>query len=419
MPRRVRRTKRKKPVDIAIVGIDGSGKTTISRSLQQMLSEKGLSAAVIDPPHLRDFGGAAGKMQNTGMRLIESGERKGSSLKVVAGSMITEFAARSAKRASRKKDARIHERPASVEIRPMTKAYLGARIARIIRPLERPVGGPLPDVAVLLKLDPEKALARIAPRESAGRMHESLEKLSGLQEDYEKRLAELERKGVWVYEIDASTPKEEVLANVKKLVEEKKLIEKRRKRYLQRKREEAKEFAFEGIKRWVKGGKVSEAKARELEELVESEALAPFLRNFGIHNAISGIPLVTTGTGMVGRPIYTAAARTLAGARRLSGKISAEEYNRLKRMHSGEAMAIGLIPFFGRSAYIFSIAGSQPELFGILADQFAFKKLGKLYSKFNIGWKIEKVARGTRKYLEFKIMLEQKVKGAVSRKKTK
>ncbi|MCX6802419.1 MAG: AAA family ATPase [Candidatus Diapherotrites archaeon] len=416
--------RRKRPTDIAIVGIDGAGKTTLARGLQSRLNAQGTKTAVLDVPHFQDYGGMIGRVSGFGRSISAKGAEKQSKRLAAAGGAIASLPTRMARAKSRKSTVRIIERHPAIEAPVLARQYGGRIILAFSKAAGRIAGGPLPDVAVFLSVEPATAAERLAKKRAGGSglhaiefQHEKPENLEGLNSAYQKRKAELASKGVWILEIDASLPKEAVLGQVQRILKEKRLMEKGRKKYLERKKEQAMQFMVDGIWRWEKEGRIGQEKAAELREKIGKGYFSDFLTHFGVHLAISGVPVIMAGVGTVGRPAYTAAMRGIGMARRLAGNISAEEYEKIKRLHSGEAMLIGAIPFAGRTAYIVSSIVREPEMMGILADHFAYKKLGRLYGKYNVSSKVETITRGAKRYLEWKISIEKKVKAKLGRRK--
>lgn len=425
----LKRFKRRRPRDIAIVGVDGVGKSTLSRSLQAELGRQGYKTAVLDWPHFTDFAGRVGRVAGLGRTIMVRGSEKQSKKLIMLGGIISWLPTKAAKSRSGKSDVRILERPPSIDAPVLGRIYAGRVLLAFSKAGGKLMEGPLPDVAIFLSLKPEAIAERVKRRgkEEGGWSqlefrHRGLLDLAKQNDAFRERLEELASKGVWVYEVDASLPREEVLRQVMKLVEEKKLLEKNRKRYLERKNEAAIAFTLEGIERWERGGKISRKKAADLRDKLGKGYAAQFLKQFAIHNAISGPPGILAGWGTIARPVYTAAMRGTAAARRLKGRISEREYELLKRLHSGEAIVLSTVLFLGRGAYIGSLAAAEPELFGILADHFAYKtlkkiKLERVYHKARVGWLVEKSTIPGRKWIEFKIFLERKAKEKIRRKR--
>ncbi|MCX6802418.1 MAG: hypothetical protein NT067_04895 [Candidatus Diapherotrites archaeon] len=233
--------KRKRPTDIAIVGIDGCGKTTVAGKLQQALREKGLNVAIIDAPHFVGFKGVAGRVGGYGKRLIKRGAEKGSDRKILAGSAIAGSAFRAARVATRKSDVRLFQRDPVTDATAITAVYAGKIPRFVTKSTARAVAGPLPDAVIHLRVPPEVSVKRIAERNVVDEWggvvfkHEKLENLERMEKANEKRLAELRAKGVRVFEIDTTLPREEVSRQVQKLVVEE-LVGKKRKRLFRRKR---------------------------------------------------------------------------------------------------------------------------------------------------------------------------------------
>ena len=161
-------------------------------------------------------------------------------------------------------------------------------------------------------------------------------------------------------------------------------LSQRRKRFREQAKRLGVSFALEAIARWEAEHRISAQEAEKLKAKVNEGYLSAFLTNFGIHLAISGVPAVMAGVGSIARPAYTIAARAKAASRRYITKtISAEEYEKIRRLHSCLAVFFGAVPLVGRAAYPVSFMVHEPKLMRILLDHMAYKTLGKkLYKKF-------------------------------------
>ncbi|MCD6478341.1 MAG: hypothetical protein J7L44_00460 [Candidatus Diapherotrites archaeon] len=161
-------------------------------------------------------------------------------------------------------------------------------------------------------------------------------------------------------------------------------LSRRRKRFRERAKRLGVSFALEAIARWEAERRISDQEAESLKSKLSEGYLSAFLTNFGIHLAISGVPVVMAGVGSIARPAYTIAARAKAASRRYITKtMSREEYEKIRRLHSGLAILFGTVPLVGRAAYPVSLLVHEPKLMRILLDHMTYKTLGeKLYKKF-------------------------------------
>src|SRR5438128_106342 len=108
----------RRPLDIALVGMDGIGKGTIASALKGALVDAGLTVQLIDLPHYSDLQGVSlfKKVSRGSKALIEKGVRTGDSRKISAGSLLAALTVRTARAMTKRADVRLIVRHPGIEV---------------------------------------------------------------------------------------------------------------------------------------------------------------------------------------------------------------------------------------------------------------------------------------------------------------
>ncbi len=208
---------RKKQGDVkrvAIIGVDSSGKTTLLRELEKRLKHDksyGFYQTSGYAKHGRFF-----KFLGRFFNKLSYNKKTTPRFVSHAGYTVTMPFARMVK----EKDKRVvfFDRYAPLEINAFKEAYKLKKKKKLLPFFRFLTGTKDPDVVVLMRINPEKAMERIEKR-GGKQFHESKEVLKKMQEAYEEEIKRLKEKGIKVIEIDSSkmTPEEEARKVLKEL----------------------------------------------------------------------------------------------------------------------------------------------------------------------------------------------------------
>ncbi len=204
---------------VAIVGIDGSGKSHLAGGLRQALEEKGLSVQLADTPFFENSSSAIARGIGRISRNADEKRRsrgKGTSKMVgVAAAAFFRFARRSSDKAAGRGGVVLFERHPRVDV-PVYGSLYSPVLGRFARPAVSVLAGRrLPDAIIHLVVDPQVAHGRVKGRSlekgEALYAHDSPENLASLQESFSSELEKMRAKGVQVIAIDSSLGKKELL----------------------------------------------------------------------------------------------------------------------------------------------------------------------------------------------------------------
>ena len=138
-----------------------------------------------------------------------------------------------------------------------------------------------------------------------------------------------------------------------------------------------------GVDRWQAEGIVSQQQAANAKADLQSGPVAATIGHLAAHFVIS-IPL-RTPLGSIGRFAWTAAFRLRAEARWLLKRATPEETKTARGLHSVTVMAVGLIPGFGRAAYVFAAPLRKNRVVMSAALDQAFRLLPlRMYERFHL-----------------------------------
>ena len=193
-------------VFIVLEGIDGTGKTTVCRSAAEILLSEGRDAEATFEPTDTGVGalirsGAAGRISQRAESLLFVADRIEHTDRIVRrvgeGAVVL---------CDRYYASTIAYQSASLDGDSEDEGWLETLSERFVG---------IPDAVILLDMDPGEALARVGSRGEEGSKFEELRFLTQVRERY---LELAERYGFEV--VDASRPREEVLADVMKIIRE-------------------------------------------------------------------------------------------------------------------------------------------------------------------------------------------------------
>ena len=191
---------------IVLEGIDGTGKTTVCRSATEILRSEGRDAEATFEPTDTGVGalirsGAAGRISQRAESLLFVADRIEHTDRIMRrvgkGAVVL---------CDRYYASTIAYQSASLDGDSADEGWLEALSEQFVR---------VPDVVILLDMDPSEALARVGSRGEEGSKFEELRFLTQVRARY---LGLAERYGFEV--VDASRSREDVLADVMKIIRE-------------------------------------------------------------------------------------------------------------------------------------------------------------------------------------------------------
>ncbi len=203
---------RKRPIRIAVVGIDGTGKTSAVEHLKKILGKKYKVGHLTIAPRKATARSKLGKrifgfLEGISRKADKTEDRAYISISQSIYSQIIPFA-RIAK--EKGKDIMIYERHPALDYMVYGKEYIGRLLSKAERLM---TGVPRPDIIIYLDAKPEVAFSRILKRRLTGEKeyihpHESsIEALSTAKERFEKVIRKFEKDPrVKVIRIDANKP---------------------------------------------------------------------------------------------------------------------------------------------------------------------------------------------------------------------
>ncbi len=207
-----------RPVRIAVVGIDGTGKTSAVNHLARILSKKRRVQVITMAPREETMRTKTGK-RITGFleKMNKKSDKTKDKLYVGISQVIMNKLlpwVRLAK--ERNSDIVIYERHPRIDYKVYGDYYLTRGISRIEEHLS---GIPKPDIVVYLDADSEIAIKRILARQKKENrfLHpheENVELLKMAKDRFNKVLGELEVSGIKIIRIDANKPLKDMLKEV-------------------------------------------------------------------------------------------------------------------------------------------------------------------------------------------------------------
>lgn len=147
----------------------------------------------------------------------------------------------------------------------------------------------------------------------------------------------------------------------------------------------ARAFATDAIERWEREGRIDSEKATSMQSTLSTNEVRDITMHMGAHLILSvAIAIPIPGLRSLARFTWTASFRINAFCNRLRGKISKEEYQLAKSIHSVPVMIISLIPGVGAVAYVASGTMIKNGLARVLFDQGMHKLPFGLYRKLHL-----------------------------------
>ncbi len=147
----------------------------------------------------------------------------------------------------------------------------------------------------------------------------------------------------------------------------------------------ARAFATAAIERWEREGRIDSQKAAAMQSTLSTNEVRDITMHMGAHLILSvAIAIPIPGLRSLARFAWTASFRMNAFFNRLRGKISKEEYQLAKSIHTVPVMIISLIPGVGAVAYVASGTMIKNGLARVLLDQGMHKLPFGLYRKLHL-----------------------------------
>ena len=215
----------KRPVRIAVVGIDGTGKSSAVEHLKKILGEKYRVEHITTVPRKETAKTDLGKkvfgfLERIRKKADKSKDKAYISIAQLMYNRIFPFV-RIAKES--KADVIIYERHPLIDYAVYGKEYLGRPLTLIEKAFS---GTTKPDIILYLDVDPKKAFSRIVKRQKVNERkkhlhpHEdSVEKLSVAKSRFDKVISRFERDPkVSVIRINANQPLEAMLKEIEEKI---------------------------------------------------------------------------------------------------------------------------------------------------------------------------------------------------------
>jgi membrane-associated phospholipid phosphatase len=147
----------------------------------------------------------------------------------------------------------------------------------------------------------------------------------------------------------------------------------------------ARAFAVKAVDRWEREGYLSREKAISLRETLATNESRDVMMHMGAHLCLSvAIAVPIPGVRSLARFAWTAGFRLRAIYRRVRGRISQEEYQVEKSIHSIPVMLLSLIPGLGAISYVAGGTMLRSGLARILVDQSLCKLPFGMYRRLNM-----------------------------------
>jgi hypothetical protein len=147
----------------------------------------------------------------------------------------------------------------------------------------------------------------------------------------------------------------------------------------------AKSFVSGAIDRWESDGKINSKQAADLRRTMATPEAETLMKHMGAHLILSvAIAIPIPGLRSAARFGWTLAFRLKAMAALVRGKISKEEYQVARSIHSVPVMLVALVPAIGAIGYAVSDTMVKRGLGRMLLDQSAHKVPFGLYERLRI-----------------------------------
>lgn len=227
---------KRRPVNVAIAGMDGIGKSTILLELKTALKNLDVNARIIDAPHYSEFQGYSffRWVSRTSKELIDKGTRGKSKITILLGSAIASLPFGIAKSITRNTDIRLIKRHPLIEAGAIFEIYGKRRLSRVAPRVARVVSGKPPQIIIFMTGSPKTAAMRIAADVKRDAKwgetrfpHETVEKLAELDSAYRKTISSLKKTygdKIAIFEIDGTQPFKETVQEIVKRLKELKVI---------------------------------------------------------------------------------------------------------------------------------------------------------------------------------------------------
>ncbi len=188
--------KRKKPFRVAIIGIDGSGKTTIALKLKEEYGEQAGLLQVRGYPQAGKLGRSAAKVFD---RAYTSKTKKTTPKTLAQAGYLFSFPFVRIP-AEKNKSIMIYDRYPLYEVETHSKARPSKKMKIVKKISEKASGAPEADVVVVTLRDPEIAFEELKKRKKIEYL-EDLESLKKMRKAVEEEIVELRKRGVKVITI--------------------------------------------------------------------------------------------------------------------------------------------------------------------------------------------------------------------------
>ncbi len=140
------------------------------------------------------------------------------------------------------------------------------------------------------------------------------------------------------------------------------------------------------IDRWENEGQIDSARAASLRHLLSTSEAEMLLKHMGAHMVLSvAIAIPIPGLRSTARFLWTLGFRLKARYALTRGRITREEYDVARSIHSVPVILLALVPALGAMAYAASDTMVKRGLGRMLLDQSAHKVPFGLYQRLGLG----------------------------------
>jgi undecaprenyl-diphosphatase len=147
----------------------------------------------------------------------------------------------------------------------------------------------------------------------------------------------------------------------------------------------AKTFVYEAIDRWERNGQIDSERVASLRQMMSTSEVQTLIKHLGAHLVLSAVIVIPIpGLRSAARFTWTLTFRLQALYALSRGRITREEYQIMRSIHSIPVILLSLVPGLGAIAYVVSDTILKESLGRTLVDQCAHKLPFGLYRRLGL-----------------------------------